>query len=171
MKRFSSSVSGVSDKCGTVKAPRTARRSRGFSIWDAQSWVRRRSGWGKAGIRSGTLVLDLKIGRGDYCGKEDRDTQHGGTYGVEGTQSVSWRKSVSVCLCVGEREGCLGKMEPVRWSEKDKIKCEERIFRSENRSWIVKQRREVLWLQKIHKRWKKKIKMTPGVQIKLLDST
>ena len=50
------------------------------------------AGGERAGIRAGTLVPDLKIGRGDYCSKEDRDTQHRGTYGVEGRHSLSWKK-------------------------------------------------------------------------------
>lgn len=76
---------------------------------------------GRAGIRAGTLVLDLKIGRGDYCSKEDRDTQHRGTYGVEGRHSLSWKKSAGMCVCL-----CVCG-EPARWSETGKIMCEEKI--------------------------------------------
>lgn len=75
---------------------------------------------GRAGTRAGTLVLDLKIARGDYCSKEDRDTQHQGTYGVEGRHSLSWKECVGVCV---------GKIEPDRWSEIGKIICEEQILR------------------------------------------
>lgn len=42
----------------------------------------------------------------DCCSsREDRDTQHQGTYGVEGRHSLSWKECVGVCL---------GKIEPDR---------------------------------------------------------
>lgn len=58
---------------------------------------------GRAGIRAGTL--DLKIGPGDYCSKEDRDTQHRRTYGVEGRRSLSWKKCVCLLVCGEGRAG------------------------------------------------------------------
>lgn len=63
---------------------------------------------GRAQIQAGTLVLNLKIGLGDHCSKEDGDIQHQGAYGVEGETFTELEK---VCI------GIVSKIEPVRWSE------------------------------------------------------
>lgn len=67
-----------------------------------------REGW--AGMRAGTLVLDLKIGRG-------RLLQQGGQ-GHTPARSI-WCRGETFTECVGICV-CVGKTEPVRWSENRK---------------------------------------------------
>lgn len=75
----------------TITAPCTAQNLGRPVTGQEARWAER------AGIQAGTRVLDLKIGPGDYCSKEDRDTQHQGTYGVEGRHSQNQKVCGGVC--------------------------------------------------------------------------
>lgn len=55
-------------------------------------------GWGVASpLRCWSAVAGLKIGLGDYCDREDRDTQHQGPCETEVRQSVRDRVKESEC--------------------------------------------------------------------------
>lgn len=74
---------------------------RGAGSWSVSSF---RVGWVVASpLRCWSAVAGLKIGLGDYCDREDRDTQHQGPCGTEVRHSVRDRDRVKESVSVSKK--------------------------------------------------------------------